>query len=472
MQAAGTAVRVSAQETLGDLTFRMIPEGILSGRVTASDGQPLLRVEVAALQRRFTASGPSVELRAVAQTNDRGEYRLPGLAAGVYFIAASGANASLAAYEAFAAERRQLPAPVAPTPGGFGRVYYPNADQSSRASAIEVQSGVERQNVDLVLPKRGLYSIRGRVIEADTGNLPARRPSMSVSPAYAEFVTNLISVGNAYEPDGTFELSGIPPGQYWVTASIPATLSPEQRTLLTTPGADLSQAQLPRPARGVALVRIVDANVENVQLTIVRDLELSGQLRLEGEPFDFSGRMQDFNLQLRPIDGIGNGTPNSFASLAGNGEFVYRRLLPTGYRLTVSALGPDLYVKDARYGNVDVLDQGLLLTSPPSTRLDIVLARGAEVRGTVVGAPGNYKVVLVPEVMTKRVDLYKSAVTNAAGAFAIRGVAPGNYTAFAWQAMDDFQYFDDSFVERSRDRGVTVQLTGTTTVELRLTPIP
>jgi hypothetical protein len=295
---------------------------------------------------------------------------------------------------------------------------------------------------------------------------------MSVSPAYAEFVTNLISVGNAYEPDGTFELSGIPPGQYWVTASIPATLSPEQRTLLTTPGADLSQAQLPRPARGVALVRIVDANVENVQLTIVRDLELSGQLRLEGEPFDFSGRMQDFNLQLRPIDGIGNGTPNSFASLAGNGEFVYRRLLPTGYRLTVSALGPDLYVKDARYGNVDVLDQGLLLTSPPSTRLDIVLARGAEVRGTVVGAPGNYKVVLVPEVMTKRVDLYKSAVTNAAGAFAIRGVAPGNYTAFAWQAMDDFQYFDDSFVERSRDRGVTVQLTGTTTVELRLTPIP
>jgi hypothetical protein len=182
--------------------------------------------------------------------------------------------------------------------------------------------------------------------------------------------------------------------------------------------------------------------------------------------------MQDFNLQLRPIDGIGNGTPNSFASLAGNGEFVYRRLLPTGYRLTVSALGPDLYVKDARYGNVDVLDQGLLLTSPPSTRLDIVLARGAEVRGTVVGAPGNYKVVLVPEVMTKRVDLYKSAVTNAAGAFAIRGVAPGNYTAFAWQAMDDFQYFDDSFVERSRDRGVTVQLTGTTTVELRLTPIP
>jgi hypothetical protein len=250
---------------------------------------------------------------------------------------------------------------------------------------------------------------------------------------------------------------------------VPATLTAEQRALLSTPGADLSQAQLPRPLRGIALVHVIDGDVENVELTMVRDLEVSGHLSIDGEGFDFSGRSGEFKLQLSPTDPVGNGAPNNFSSLEAGGELVYRRLLPTEYRLTITALPAPFYVKEARYGNIDVLSETIRLVKPSPDRLNIVLTRGSEVRGTLTdaaaGPVGNHQVVLIPDGMPRRHDLYKTAATNAAGEFAISGVAPGNYRAFAWQTLETFQYFDEAFMARFQDSGTSIQVTGISSVE-------
>jgi hypothetical protein len=465
---SGTAVRLNPQETLKDVTIALTAEGILSGRVATTDGQPLVRIRVEASKKKFTATGPSLEARGVAETNDRGEYRIAGLAAGAYIISASGMNPLMIAYEAFAASRNNTAAPLAPSPGAYGPVYYPSADQSSRASTVEIQPGIEARNVDFVLPKRSVYAIRGRVIGAPTRQVQGQLRStanISIRPA------NVESSGSVTGPlnlDGTFEIPGVAPGFHWVIAQVPATLTAEQRVLISTPGADLSQAQLPRPLRGIALVRVIDGDVENVELTMVRDLEVSGQLSVDGERFDFSGRSGEFKLELHPTDPVGNGAPNNFASLDAGGELVYRRLLPTEYRLTISALPAPYYVKEARYGNIDALAESIRLTKPSPDRLNIVLARGAEVRGTVMDAAAGQKVVLIPDGMPQRHDLYKTAVTNAAGAFAMSGVAPGSYSAFAWQTLEDFQYFDEAFVSRFRDKGTSVRVTGNVEIQLGL----
>jgi hypothetical protein len=252
---------------------------------------------------------------------------------------------------------------------------------------------------------------------------------------------------------------------------VPATLTAEQRALISTPGADLSQAQLPRPLRGIALVHVTDGDVENVELTMVRDLEMSGHLSIEGERFDFSGRSGEFKLELRPTDPVGNGPANNFSSLDAGGELVYRRLLPTEYRLAISALPANFYVKEARYGNIDVLAETIRLTKPSPDRLNIVLARGAEVRGTVTDAAAGQKVVLIPDGKPQRHDLYKTAVTNTSGQFVMAGVAPGSYKAFAWQTLEEFQYFDETFVARFQDRGTAVRVAGTTDAEIQVSLI-
>jgi hypothetical protein len=467
----GTVLRLNPLESLKDQILALTAEGILTGRVATTDGQPLVRIEVVASKRTFTAAGRSLESRGRTQTNDRGEYRIAGLSAGGYIVSASGLNPLATAYEVRNAERNNTAVPAAPSPGAFGPIYYPGADQSSRASAVEIQPGVEARNIDFVLPKRGVYTIRGRVIGAPTIQVQGQLRStanISIRPANAEFSSG--SGSAPLNPEGTFELAGVAPGFHWVISQVPASLTAEQRALVATPGADLSQAQLPRPLRGIALVHVIDGDVENVELTMVRDLEVSGQLSVDGERFDFSGRSGDFKLELRPTDPVGNGPPNNFSSLDAGGELAYKRLLPTEYRLVISALPAPYYVKEARYGNIDVLAEPIRLTKPSPDRLNIVLARGAEVRGTVTDAAAGQKVVLIPDGKPQRHDLYKTGVTNAAGGFALAGVAPGSYRAFAWQALEEFQYFDEAFVARFQDRGTSV-VTGTTDAEIQVSLI-
>ncbi len=77
---------VQAGQPVEDLLFRMLPTAVLSGRITDEDGDPMFGVRILALRKR-----PGKATRETAgseATNDLGEYRLPGLFPGQYWIAA------------------------------------------------------------------------------------------------------------------------------------------------------------------------------------------------------------------------------------------------------------------------------------------------------------------------------------------------------------------------------------------------
>jgi hypothetical protein len=76
--AAGTASR--------DTVFRLIPGGTVSGRVTGSSGEPLVNLEVTLLRRIYDPDGRrTFQQVGLAQTNDRGEYRLFWVTPGRYY---------------------------------------------------------------------------------------------------------------------------------------------------------------------------------------------------------------------------------------------------------------------------------------------------------------------------------------------------------------------------------------------------
>ena len=459
----GTVLSVKSGEKIRDVTVRLSPDSILAGRVTSTDGQPLLRMEVIALKRQFTVAGVS-QMTGVGrtETNDRGEYRIAGLGPGKYYVRAASLPASRLRAEQFRQAARELGPQAEPTPGFYAPVFYPRAELVSDATTVEIKTGVEVRNIDFVLLKHRAYSIRGRVVDGATGGLPTRAPLISAQPAYYEYLPGSGSFADSYRPDGTFLLTDVAPGIYWIKAQISPALTPEQRAALTTLGGDTSQ--LPLPARGIALVRIVDADVENVELTIVHNLEVSGRLTVADERFDLARNYRNIKLQLRPVDGLGNGGPSEM-SMTEDGQFVYRRLLPMEHRLTVSALPTGLYVKEARMGAVDALGESLMLTKPVQESFEIVLARGAEVSGTVVDESSRLRagqqVVLIPDESRNRPDLYRTAMTDTSGQFVFQGVAPGNFRIYAWQNIEEFQYFDQAFVGRYRDAGSPVQVTGT-----------
>jgi hypothetical protein len=171
-----------------------------------------------------------------------------------------------------------------------------------------------------------------------------------------------------------------------------------------------------------------------------------------------------------------NGTPVGATWSGEDGSFVYRRLMPMEFRLAVSALPQGLYIKEAQFGSVDALTDSILLLKPPQDPLEVVLARGAELTGTVVDASvtpiANQEVVLIPDGRPNRPDLYKTAVTDSVGRFALQGVAPGEYRIFAWEKIEGFQYFDEAFVSRYQERGSPVNVKGTARADVNVVLIP
>jgi len=137
----------------------------------------------------------------------------------------------------------------------------------------------------------------------------------------------------------------------------------------------------------------------------------------------------------------------------------------------------DVYVKEARLDSIDLLSEPLLISAPTSATLSIVLSsKAGQIDGTLVNEqsrplPG-LQTVLIPDQSRNRIDLYKTAVTDQNGHFTIRGITPGEYKIFAWEAMEPFAYFDSDFVRQSEQRGKPVSISEASKVTAEVKVIP
>jgi hypothetical protein len=157
--------------------------------------------------------------------------------------------------------------------------------------------------------------------------------------------------------------------------------------------------------------------------------------------------------------GAPDGGPRFNPAPSENGTISLNSVAPGDYRLFARpfGVGPDgetltgrrasgpvagAYVKSARLGDKDVLADGLHLPGPTSDSLEIVVGlNGAEVDGTAVengrDAAANVVVAAVPEGSNRgRSDLYRRTSSDREGRFSMRGLAPGDYTFYAWDDVE------------------------------------
>ncbi len=80
--------------------------------------------------------------------------------------------------------------------------------------------------------------------------------------------------------------------------------------------------------------------------------------------------------------------------------------------------------------------------------------------------------VAPPDSLVNRVDLYKWAPVDPAGHFRITGLAPGEYTVYAWDDPAAFLQEMAEFREAFSSRAVTVIIAAgaSTTVQLKAIP--
>jgi hypothetical protein len=82
----GAVLTLHPGQNLKDLPFRLIPAGVISGKIYDDDGEALPGVMVDAVRQVYSEGKRSRSAATSVSTNDLGEYRLYGLSPGHYFV--------------------------------------------------------------------------------------------------------------------------------------------------------------------------------------------------------------------------------------------------------------------------------------------------------------------------------------------------------------------------------------------------
>lgn len=241
---AGTAVVLTDGQIVTGLEILMWPGGVVTGAVTDPDGEPVANVEVQ-LQRSSSKTDSMTQMLAVmgglprATTDDRGIYRIFGVAPGEYLVMATVpdnlARARRLAANELADGLRLLrepprasgrgatpadgPLPVEFPGSAYAPVYSPGTTDMSRATTVSVGMGEERTGVGVRLEIVPLARVEGTVFGADgagAANVQVTLQRLDETPFMAMLRSGFRAAQTA--AIGQFSLRGIAPGQYRMLA--------------------------------------------------------------------------------------------------------------------------------------------------------------------------------------------------------------------------------------------------------------
>ena len=188
-----TRVNVAANQA-ANVQVMIYRGATISGTVSFDDGAPAAGVTMQAFVFPSDSTGTQTAASTVqptfagfAQTDDRGQFRVTGLADGTYIVSAA--------------------------PRSIFPVYYGNTIERSSAKKLEVHAGDEVPGTDIQIPA-GMHRVSGVVVSQQDGHALSRA---SVQLRLSSGDTGTISATTA--PDGTFTFNAVPDGKFTVQIS-------------------------------------------------------------------------------------------------------------------------------------------------------------------------------------------------------------------------------------------------------------
>ena len=464
----GRIINLAAGEAVKNFVFRMVPAGVVTGRVRDATGEPMPGLTVSLLRIEYGPKRKALADVDTARTDDRGEYRLFWVPPGRYYLRVSRGYA-------FDSPKAIVMDPTIP------RTYYPGTLDVSSASVIEVQAGAELGAIDVVLPKSSGHWIRGRAVDSTTGK-PPKSLSLAVSPRQLAAIVDNEYGETAPEYDsttGNFAIRNVVPGSYWLSASssmgFDSPISPDRLAEVRT-GADVFDAVFASGSAAQVTIDMPASDLNDVVLTLVPGSSIPLRVQVEGKDFASIKDMDKLRVELSTAD-ESQGYRQS-TRLNGEGVARIENVLPGRYRPTVSMpKSMDLYLKQILYGRNDVLYEPLQFTDQQPSALTVLLSdKGGRIEGTLSDAlsqpVGGVEVVLIPD-LRERQSLFETVTTDRDGHFVFSRLAPGGYKVFAWEALPPNAYYDNEVLSKYETQGRPVQIqesSKATGVDLKIIP--
>lgn len=206
---------------LEDVNIRLAHGAVITGQITDEFGDPLIGANVAPMRQQFmNGQRRLINAGMVTQTNDIGEYRLFGLQPGVYYLSVSPRNESITSTTTVSAGAPGATLTSTTTtspPTGYAPTYYPGTNDMTSAQPITVAPSQTLSNVSFSLSAVKLSKVSGFVFD-DQGR-PVTRGSVMAMPRSGA-IGGAGGTGGPIRQDGAFTISNVPPGSYYVRATI------------------------------------------------------------------------------------------------------------------------------------------------------------------------------------------------------------------------------------------------------------
>ncbi len=396
------------------------PITTLSGRVLDPDGKPLPGFRVELQNRRMGMS---------LTTDHYGRFQVPEMAPGTYLLLAR-PNRGLN----FPPNVKVTQPPPTKDTKAWAPTYYPGVLDMAQAMRIRAAGG-DLVGYDIRLRSVPVYRIRGRLRD-ENGN-PVAKILVALTPADIRDFSAKPEAEATTGAGGSFELNDVGPGNWRVSAQ------------MSRDGLDLD---------GFAVVTVSRHDEEDVQIRLAAPFPVDGSVQPDA---GLKG------LYLTAVDGPPR--HDTHADVDSDGLFRFKSVFPGRYRINPSA-APGSYLAQVRLGEQDVTGQPVdLATGSPPIRL-IYRSDTGSLRGSVEKG-GNAKVVLFPQGFD---DFPRTVRCTPDGKFAFDGLRPGEYSAMAFNRVENDLLGDPAFVQQVARGAVSVRVEpgGTASVELPLTVWP